>query len=94
MTQVALSTNEFLRNGNMEGDCKIYVHTGNIANWNNLKTRRSNDIPANELYQSLLRIFGKWSEVSGPLGQGEVRFLLKIKKSMVKYTDKILVSDF
>ncbi|XP_012557554.1 glutamate--cysteine ligase regulatory subunit [Hydra vulgaris] len=72
MTQIALNTSEFLRSSNMEGDCKIYAHTGNIANWNNLKTRRTNDIPANELYQSLLRVFGKWSEVSGPLGQGEI----------------------
>ena len=44
-----------------ETDSKVFIHTGNIANWTNLKTRKTNDIPANELYQSLSRSLNKWS---------------------------------
>ena len=44
-----------------ETDSKVFIHTGNIANWTNLKTRKTNDIPANELFQSLSRSLNKWS---------------------------------
>lgn len=49
-------------NSNPTKDSKIYIHTGNIANWTNVKSRRSNDMPANELYQSLFRTLTKWSQ--------------------------------
>ena len=41
-------------------DSKIYIHTGNIANWTNVKSRRSNNTPANELYQALYRTITKY----------------------------------
>jgi hypothetical protein len=41
-------------------DSKIYIHTGNIANWTNVKSRRSNNMPANELYQALYRTITKY----------------------------------
>lgn len=52
-------------------DSKIYIHTGNIANWTNVKSRRSNDMPTNELNQALYRTLtkhrdqqlGDWDEV-------------------------------
>lgn len=50
-------------------DSKIYLHTGNIANWATVKSRRSNDMPANELYQSLYRTLTKWSAAHGSSGR-------------------------
>ena len=51
---------------------KIYIHTGNIANWTNVKSRRSNDMPANELYQSLYRTVVKWNEANARINKEEV----------------------
>ena len=37
----------------------MYLHTGNIANWSNLKSRKSSDIPSHELHQSFARTLQK-----------------------------------
>jgi len=67
MTEIATPFEFHLQNGssssihdNNKNDCKLYLHTGNIANWSNLRSRKANDIPANELYQSLSRALEKW----------------------------------
>ena len=45
----------------------IYVHTGNIANWNNFKSRK-----ANELHRSLTRTLGNHLQEKGSLSNKEV----------------------
>lgn len=75
MTEVASHSTGYVKNGHSEdykGDCTIWLHTGNIANWSNLKSRKSNDIPANELYQSLTRTLEKWTTGHGGLNSGEL----------------------
>ena len=60
-----------VKKGTPNKDSKIYIHTGNIANWTNVKSRRSNDMPTNELNQALYRTLtkhrdqqlGDWDEV-------------------------------
>ena len=60
-----------VKEGTPNKDSKIYIHTGNIANWTNVKSRRSNDMPTNELNQALYRTLtkhrdqqlGDWDEV-------------------------------
>ena len=55
-------------------DSKIYIHTGNIANWTNVKSRRSNDMPTNELNQALYRTLSKHRDQQ--LGAWDEVFLL------------------
>ena len=45
----------------------VYLHTGNIANWSNLKSRKSHDIPSHELHQSFARTLEKGVQERGTL---------------------------
>lgn len=59
----------FVRNGqkNEEGHdlinnvSRVTISTGNIANWNSLKSRKVTQSPSKELYHSLLKTLTDWS---------------------------------
>lgn len=101
----ATTGNSYNQNGNnaddFKGTCTVWLHTGNIANWTNLKTRKSNDIPANELYQSLTRTLEKWSEGKGSVGSGELYIncsnaekMSENERGLLKVTAKIFLQSW
>lgn len=79
----------------------VYLHTGNIANWSNLKSRKSNDIPMNELHQSFSRTLEKWVEEKGSITKkdGYVNCYNAEKmddneRGLLKVTVKIFLQQF
>ncbi|XP_066929261.1 glutamate--cysteine ligase regulatory subunit-like isoform X2 [Clytia hemisphaerica] len=80
-------------------DSKIYIHTGNIANWTNVKSRRSNEMPTNELYQSLCRTITKHgSQQLGGWNEEEIRInctntekIDSVERGLLKVTAKIFL---
>jgi len=82
-------------------DTTIYLHTGNIANWSNLKSRKSNDIPMNELHQSFSRTLEKWVEQNGSLSKKEALVncfnaekMDDNERGLLKVTVKIFLQKF
>jgi len=79
-------------------DSKIHIHTGNIANWTSVKSRKSNDMPANELYQGLYRTITKCGQNTGAWNEEEVLInctniekLDDIERGLLKVTVKIFL---
>lgn len=44
----------------LKSPINLIIHTGNVANWHNLKSRKA-QVPANELFQSLQTTLLKWN---------------------------------
>ena len=79
----------------------IYLHTGNIANWSNLKSRKSSDVPANELHQSFTRTLEKWFQQNGSLAKKEAYVncfnaekMDDNERGLLKVTVKIFLQTF
>jgi len=80
-------------------DSKIYIHTGNIANWTNVKSRRSNDMPTNELNQALYRTLtkhrdqqlGDWDEDEVHINCTITEKLDEVERGLLKVTVKIFL---
>ena len=80
-------------------DSKIYIHTGNIANWTNVRSRRSNDMPTNELYQSLYRTLtkhrdqqlGDWDDDEVHINCTITEKIDPVERGLLKVTVKIFL---
>ncbi|XP_057290010.1 glutamate--cysteine ligase regulatory subunit-like isoform X2 [Hydractinia symbiolongicarpus] len=88
------SENNFL----LSKPTKVLIRTGNIANWNSLKSRKT-QLPANELYHSLKATIENWNkdvsenELENKCYDEEL-FKSEEERPLVKITAKILLHKF
>lgn len=101
MTEVTCNDEHGYLQLSEKNDHEIFVHTGNLANWSNLKSRKSNDIPMNELHQSYSRTIEKWIEQNGPLSKKEAfvncfnaKKMDDNERGLLKVTAKIFLQNF
>ena len=80
-----------------EPHTKMVLHTGNIATWNSLKTRKT-QVPANELHHCLQRTIKNWlenvSEKKSANSHCAETFESDDERSLIRVTIKVLLHKF